>query len=840
MKSRNNIAIVLLLTMAIILAFTSPVSANGFISGTVLDNQAKPISGANVTATNGTNSPFYFITNDIGVYVITIPTASTNRIYTVRATKTGYFGSAVQNLLVTDLDTTVAQNIVLTKATYPTTKVDTASPSRIPADRGTSSTVITATIRDQDGNLLIGGSVNSTTTALVHFQLRNGSLDVTTGNNGSLSNTGGGIQIGGFVVVNVPINARGNATVTLNSGSLAGTVEIFNLVSVSDINGKEVNATITVTFTPLQGQVTGTVRSSESARLENATVSAYRLVWTFNFSDARRGLDPWDKVWEPIKSTVTDSIGDYVLPFIDLKYDVIGNTDLIWSFYEYNEETLSFTAPDDMPPPLVSPPITNNTQLLTNYIMVKAVKSPYNDGLAYKFLSVDETETADVVLTSGQADQLLVQIDGTEHQLTSDAAQNTRHTVTGKLLKANVPFAVANEEVNLTISDLNLSKFVVNGAVVDSRSIIVKTDASGVATATIQTSVANVGTVRITGTHTTRDNVFLSDWDFLNVASVGEVSGTVSNEANVNIAGATVKLYEFNATSREFDIYPVSDIYNITLGDKTSNTIGFYTFTNVPSGRYMVRADTADGKVGYHYNVFVTTGTVDANVVVLGAIATGSINGTVTSNGTALAGVDIFLGSNTVKSATTDSNGKYTISDVSPGTYTVKAVKSGYNDASVSGVIVLSASTATANIALTPVPPGTLASITVSPTSATLNVSQTQAFTATGKDAANNPVTITPTWTSSNISVGTITSGGVFTAVANGTTTVTATSGAITSAGVTVKVGSASSLVDSYLPPGGTAAEWKAGVIRAMDDYFAEPPLLTKTELMSIMDAYFS
>jgi len=46
-------------------------------------------------------------------------------------------------------------------------------------------------------------------------------------------------------------------------------------------------------------------------------------------------------------------------------------------------------------------------------------------------------------------------------------------------------------------------------------------------------------------------------------------------------------------------------------------------------------------------------------------------------------------------------------------------------------------------------------------------------------------------------------------------------------------------IVESYLPPGATPAERKAGLIKAMDDYF-DNGTLTKLELLSILDAYFA
>jgi len=130
-----------------------------------------------------------------------------------------------------------------------------------------------------------------------------------------------------------------------------------------------------------------------------------------------------------------------------------------------------------------------------------------------------------------------------------------------------------------------------------------------------------------------------------------------------------------------------------------------------------------------------------------------------------------------------------------------------------------------------------LTTITVSPATANLIVGATQAFTAAPKDQDGNPIAVAISWTSSNTAVGTINSAGMFTAIAAGTTIVKANAGAISSADVTVSVVVFS--VEIYLTPGGTPEERKAGLIRAMDDYFVEPSLITKSQLLSVMDAYF-
>src|SRR5207247_622619 len=80
----------------------------------------------------------------------------------------------------------------------------------------------------------------------------------------------------------------------------------------------------------------------------------------------------------------------------------------------------------------------------------------------------------------------------------------------------------------------------------------------------------------------------------------------------------------------------------------------------------------------------------------------------------------------------------------------------------------------TASITVTNVP---VASVTVSPTSATLQVGQTTQLTATPKDASGSPlIGRTVTWSSSDTTIARVSASGLVTARAGGTATVTATS----------------------------------------------------------------
>ncbi|NQE46062.1 hypothetical protein C5S31_08590 [ANME-1 cluster archaeon GoMg2] len=84
-----------------------------------------------------------------------------------------------------------------------------------------------------------------------------------------------------------------------------------------------------------------------------------------------------------------------------------------------------------------------------------------------------------------------------------------------------------------------------------------------------------------------------------------------------------------------------------------------------------------------------------------------------------------------------------------------------------------------------------LTTIEVSPSTATLNVSATEQFTATAKDQDGNVMSgVVINWTSSNVTVGTITDAGLFTALVVGTTTVMAANGTVNgTAAVTVQSG---------------------------------------------------
>ena len=75
---------------------------------------------------------------------------------------------------------------------------------------------------------------------------------------------------------------------------------------------------------------------------------------------------------------------------------------------------------------------------------------------------------------------------------------------------------------------------------------------------------------------------------------------------------------------------------------------------------------------------------------------------------------------------------------------------------------------------------GVIATVTVSPSTATVAVGGTRAFTAVAKDAAGNAVTATFSWTSSNTAVATVdASTGAAKGVTPGSASITATASGV-------------------------------------------------------------
>ena len=147
-----------------------------------------------------------------------------------------------------------------------------------------------------------------------------------------------------------------------------------------------------------------------------------------------------------------------------------------------------------------------------------------------------------------------------------------------------------------------------------------------------------------------------------NLAATGDIAGTVKDESDVVIVGATIIVEE-------------ADLSAITDED------GYYLLENIPVGTYNV-ATFADN----HYPQTVTV-TVEKNEIVIQdfiipqAIQTYTVSGTVMDKDTEgpLGGATVTI-EGTGWAATTEDNGSYSISDVEASTYNITASKLGYTN----------------------------------------------------------------------------------------------------------------------------------------------------------------
>ncbi|WP_022901942.1 carboxypeptidase regulatory-like domain-containing protein [Humibacter albus] len=139
----------------------------------------------------------------------------------------------------------------------------------------------------------------------------------------------------------------------------------------------------------------------------------------------------------------------------------------------------------------------------------------------------------------------------------------------------------------------------------------------------------------------------------------------------------------------------------------TTDSAGRY-WLEVQAGDYTLTPSADDYADGDSVAVTVTGGQTLDQDLALGTttITTGTVAGTITAKGKALAGatVTVTQDTKTVGTATTDADGDYSIAPVASGTdYTVSASKTGFQTASQSGVAVKAARTATVDLVLSAV-----------------------------------------------------------------------------------------------------------------------------------------
>ena len=269
-------------------------------------------------------------------------------------------------------------------------------------------------------------------------------------------------------------------------------------------------------------------------------------------------------------------------------------------------------------------------------------------------------------------------------------------------------------------------------------------------------SLANSTVYSDAGTHTVCNFAITGTTPPVSVATVDVTPAT----ANVTVGG-TVQLV---ATPRDANGTPLS---GRTVSWSSSNTgvasvTGSGLVTGVGAGSATITA-TSEGKSGT--SAITVTFVPVASVAVTPASASVNEGKTVQltatpkdGNGNPLSGRAVAWVSSNTTVATVSSSGLVT--GKVAGTATITATSEGQSGTSA--------------ITVVHVP---VASVTVAPPSATVQVGSTVQLTATPKDAGGNPLTgRTVTWASSNTSVATVSPSGLVSGATVGSATITATS----------------------------------------------------------------
>ena len=156
-------------------------------------------------------------------------------------------------------------------------------------------------------------------------------------------------------------------------------------------------------------------------------------------------------------------------------------------------------------------------------------------------------------------------------------------------------------------------------------------------------------------------------------------SGTVEDSAGNAIQGASVTLIRFDKDDLAGQISQfMPDGMQRKEGSATSDADGSFEMANIVAGAYMLKASHTDYAGAVHKDIEVQAGhDVTQYRVVLseGGSAGGQL---LTGGGEPRPGVMIqLMGTSGMKMATTDSEGSFHISGITPGTYIVQAVDMG-------------------------------------------------------------------------------------------------------------------------------------------------------------------
>ena len=455
------------------------------------------------------------------------------------------------------------------------------------------------------------------------------------------------------------------------------------------------------------------------------------------------------------------------------------------------------TATDDVDGDVTAsivPVSTVDTNVIGVYtVTYTATDSVLNSSTAIRTVNVVEATSTDIIppaITINGGTPVTVY----ENSVYSDAGATATDDVDGDVTASIIPSGVVDTSIigiytiTYTVSDVAL-----NTATADREVIVIAAPADVIPPSIFITGGTPI-TVLASSTYTDAGATAIDNID-------GAIAATeISNNVNTNIIGTYYVVY--SATDAAANTSTTSRQVNVIAQDHSAPVItilGSNPVTLLETMSYTDAGATAlDNFDGDITSTIATSSDVDTNTVGVYAVvytSTDSSGNVASSTRTvnviadSVAPVITILGNNPESivignvysdaGATANDN---LDGDVTGSINTTNAVNTAIVGAYSVTYVVSDAhgntatSTRTVNVTLAPV---VITSLSISPLTPSVTAGATTTFTSTVLDQYSNVFATTTIWSSDTLAVGSIDAGGIFTAISLGTTTITATAGAL-------------------------------------------------------------